>query len=63
MLFSDDYVIVDGRRFTVQAMATDSLYLDMMPHPVIAGKHTLNTPNDAIITYKLAKRLFKNENR
>ncbi|MFR5758719.1 MAG: ABC transporter permease [Bacteroides cellulosilyticus] len=34
----------------------------MMPHPVIAGKHTLNTPNDAIITYKLAKRLFKNEN-
>ena len=62
MLFSDDYVIVDGRRFTVQAMATDSLYLDMMPHPVIAGKHTLNTPNDAIITYKLAKRLFKNEN-
>ena len=34
----------------------------MMPHPVITGKHTLSTPNDAIITRKLAKRLFKNEN-
>ena len=62
MLFSDDYVIVDGRRFTVQTMVTDSLYLGMMPHPVITGKHTLSTPNDAIITRKLAKRLFKNEN-
>ena len=43
-------------------MVTDSLYLGMMPHPVITGKHTLSTPNDAIITRKLAKRLFKNEN-
>ena len=62
MLFPDDHVIVDNHRFSLQTIVTDSLYLCMMPHPVIAGKHTIYAPNDAIITQEFAKRLFKNEN-
>lgn len=62
MLFPDDHIIVDDHRFTVQTMVTDSLYLQMMPHPVVAGKCTIHSPNDAIITCDFAKRLFKNEN-
>lgn len=62
IIFQDDYVLVDNHRFTVQTMVTDSLYLQMMPYPVIAGNKTIMTPNDAIITSKLATRLFKTEN-
>lgn len=61
ILFKDDYVVTDNRRFTVQTMVADSLYLEMMPHPVVEGTSALRNPNDAIITRKLARRLFKGE--
>ncbi|WP_370793737.1 hypothetical protein [Bacteroides stercorirosoris] len=35
--FSDDYIMVNNRRFTVQTMIADSLFLEMMPYPVIEG--------------------------
>jgi len=60
--FTDDYVTVDNRRFTVQTIIADSSFLEMMPYPVIEGNNTVRTPNDVILTKKLAARLFKDEN-
>ncbi|WP_294609173.1 ABC transporter permease [uncultured Bacteroides sp.] len=59
--FSDDYIMVNNRRFTVQTMIADSLFLEMMPYPVIEGNSTVHSPDDVIMTKKLATRLFKDE--
>lgn len=61
MMFDDDRITVNERQFLVQTIVTDSLFLEMFPHPVIAGSSNIRTPSDAIITRSLAERLFGQE--
>ena len=60
--FKDDYIIVDDHRFQANVLVTDSFFLQLMDYPVISGIKTIQRPDDAIITRKYAKHLFKDEN-
>lgn len=41
---------------------TDSVFLQILPYPSVSGISSLKSPNDAIITRRLAERLFGKEN-
>lgn len=56
--FDDDYIAMDGYRFRANVLVTDSLFLQLMDYPVVAGIPTIRRPDDAIITRKYARRLF-----
>ncbi|MDR0891450.1 MAG: ABC transporter permease [Mediterranea sp.] len=57
----DDHIILNQRRYNIASLATDSSFLQMVPHPVVLGRGTLQAPTDALLTEKLAKRLFGNK--
>lgn len=56
--FAEDNLTVEKQRFSVKTIVTDSVFLQLMPYPLLAGSASLERPNDAIITRELAQRLF-----
>lgn len=62
IIFDDDHIKVNDRQFSVCSIVTDSLFLEILPYPVVMGKGTIQTPTDAIITLPLAERLFGKKN-
>ena len=58
---NDTQINVNNQQYRVNAIITDSLFLELLPHPVLAGSSKLRSPTDVIITHELAKRLFGNE--
>lgn len=59
---SEDFVIIDKQRYNVNTIITDSAFFQIMDYPLSAGVATLKSPTDAILTKKLAKRLFGKDN-
>lgn len=62
MLYDEDYIVAENHRFEVQTVVVDSLFLTMMPYPLVVGSLKMSSPNNAIITKQLAKRLYKDKN-
>lgn len=60
--FDNEQIGVDNHRYSVNIFVVDSAFLQIVPYPVALGSNKLQAPEDAIITSKLAKRLFGNEN-
>ena len=55
-------VIVDNSYYKVNTIATDTMFLDILTYQLKTGSLKFRSPNDAIITDKLAKKIFGNEN-
>ena len=58
--FVDDQIIADENQFTANVLAADSLFLEIIPYPILQGSDRLTTPTDAIVTNSFAKRAFGN---
>lgn len=56
--FAEDNLTIEKQRFSIKTIVTDSVFLQLMPYPILAGSPSLERPNDAIITHELAERLF-----
>lgn len=61
LIFDEAHITRNNRQFTVRSIVTDSLFLEILPHPVVLGSSILRTPSDAIITRALSERLFGSE--
>ena len=55
-------IIEDDSRYAVNAFAVDSTFLDIFSYQLKAGSMKFRSPNDAIITDRLAERLFGKDN-
>lgn len=61
LFFDETHITQNNRQFMVRSIVSDSLFLEILPHPIISGSGVLRTPSDAIITRALSERLFGNE--
>ncbi|MDR0976425.1 MAG: ABC transporter permease [Prevotellaceae bacterium] len=57
-ILSDDDVVSDNHRFKARIIIGDSLFLQMLPHPLLAGTDRIVAPQDAVITRDMAVRMF-----
>ena len=55
-------IIENDSRYAVNAFAVDSTFLDIFSYQIKAGSNKFRSPNDAIITDRLAERLFGKDN-
>ncbi|MDI9605495.1 MAG: ABC transporter permease [Bacteroidota bacterium] len=62
MLFEKDRISVNDNNFNVKSIVADSNFLKIMPFPVLLGSADFKQPNDVILTERLAKKMFGNEN-
>ncbi|MCD8186244.1 MAG: ABC transporter permease, partial [Rikenellaceae bacterium] len=53
--------MVNGHRYSIPTVATDTAFLRILNYPIIRGETTLKRREDAFITEKLAQKLFGNE--
>lgn len=60
--FPEDRITVGKQIYNVKTVVTDSVFLQILPYPSVSGISSLKSPNDAIITRRLAERLFGKEN-
>ena len=59
--FPDDKLQVDGQLVPVRTIFADSLFLRFLPFPIVAGEDALDRPDMALISEKLARRLWGDE--
>lgn len=62
IVYPDDFIHVDDLRHSVRSIVTDSVFLELLPYPLVAGTSVLRSPYDAIITEELAHKIFGKEN-
>ncbi len=62
MLFEKDRISVNDNNFNVKSIVADSNFLKILPFPVLLGSADFKQPNDVILTERLAKKMFGNEN-
>ena len=60
IMLAEDFIVVKDIRYTVSTMAVDTAFFDLIPYPCLEGTMKL-APNDALITRKLAQKLFGQE--
>ncbi len=60
--FHDEQIMTNDHRYAVKMFVVDTSFLQIIPYPVLLGTDKLQAPEDAIITAKLAKRLFGDSN-
>lgn len=61
IVFEDDCITSDDRRYAVRTVVADSSFLDILPHPVVKGQGTIKRNTDAIVTKEMAQKLFGDE--
>ena len=59
--FPDDKLQVDGQLVPVRTIFADSLFLDFLPFPLLAGEDALDRPGAALVSERLARRLWGDE--
>ncbi|MGI6574224.1 MAG: ABC transporter permease [Fermentimonas sp.] len=62
MLFEKDRINVSNNNFNVKSIVADSNFLKILPFPMLLGSADFKQPNDVILTERLAKKMFGNEN-
>ena len=60
--FIDDQISVADHQYNVNIFVTDSVFLQMIPYPIILGHGSMLAPEDVVITSRLAKKIFGNTN-
>ena len=60
--FHDEQIMMEGHRYGVKMFIVESAFLQIIPYTVLLGSDKLKAPEDAIITSKLAERIFGNTN-
>lgn len=61
MIFENEEITVDERKFTVQAVAADSIFMAITDYPVLRGVANIDRVEDAFITEALGRRIFGDE--
>ena len=61
ILLSNIEFIVNESYYKINTVAADTMFLEILSYQVKTGSMKLRSPNDAIITDRLAKRLFGND--
>ena len=59
--FPEDKLQVDGQLVPVRTIFADSLFLDFLPFPLLAGEDALDRPGAALVSERLARRLWGDE--
>lgn len=62
LAIEEDHVLLDNHKTNVKVLAADSFFLKILHYPVLYGSGRMNAPEDVLLTRRLAKRLFGNEN-
>lgn len=60
MLIDNDIIEVDKMNVPVNVLVVDDMFFNLMPYPCIEGTSTIQ-PDDALISEKMARRLFGTE--
>ncbi len=60
IMLAEDFIVAEDVRYTVSTMAVDTAFFDLIPYPCLEGTMKL-APDDALITRKLAQKLFGQE--
>ena len=60
--FDKDFIVLGEHTFDVKLIAADSVFLQILPYPVLYGSSKLVSPQDAILTEEFAQKLFGNTN-
>ena len=61
ILLNNTEVTANESNYKIKVIAADTMLLDILSHQVKVGSMKFRGPNDAIITDRLAKRLFRND--
>lgn len=62
LAIEEDHVLLDDHKVNVKVLGADSLFLKILPYPVLYGSGRMNAPEDILLTRRLAKKLFGDEN-
>ena len=60
--FGNEEIDVEGRIYDVMVLVADSNFLQITGYPVVLGAAGLSDPNGALITKKIAQKLFGQQN-
>lgn len=60
IMLAEDFIVTEDVRYTVNTLVVDSSFFQLIPCPCLEGTMQL-APNDALITQKLAQKLFGQE--
>ena len=60
--YEKDRVSVNDNNFNVKSIVVDSNFLKILPFPVLLGSADFKQPNDVILTERLAKKMFGDNN-
>lgn len=62
IMLDEGEINYNDKGFQARIIPTDSIFLKILPRKTLAGKGTISSPTDAIVTPSFARRLFGNEN-
>ncbi len=57
----EDFIDVNGQRFALRTLVTDSVYFQLFPYPVVQGKIKLDKPESVLLKKDFAQKIFGNE--
>lgn len=60
--YEEDHILSEGHRYNIKLVVTDSNFLKILPYPLIQGHAFSGAPDETILTRRLSKKLFGNEN-
>lgn len=60
ILLGEDFIETGGSRYNLNSLVVDTSFFQLIPYPCLEGTMRL-APNDALITRKLAQKLFGQE--
>lgn len=60
--FVEDHIDMGNSKFIIKSFGIDSLFFKILHYPLISGSNKMRNPTDALITERLAKRLFGDDN-
>jgi hypothetical protein len=58
---SDHEITLDNRSYNVNLLAIDTVFLQILDYPVIAGERNIRRPEDVFLTETLAAKIFGKE--
>ena len=62
VLFKDDEINLDNRKYNATVLVADSNFLKIMDYHIVSGIENMSEPNNALVTKNFAQKVFGNEN-
>ncbi len=60
--FEEDYILHEEYRYNTKLIVTDSNFLKVLPYPLLRGRTFTEAPDEAILTHRLAEKIFGDDN-